>query len=95
MVVTVFGLPCVKTDRTLMNVEEAVGGFRRRTRVTWVGEIEEMNRWGVHQTPTVCVNNKPKSHGRIPSIHEVKTWIEEEMREVGTLRKRRVQEVMA
>lgn len=88
MVIIVFGLPCSKTERTIINVEEAVAEIDNKLKIRWVSEVAEMTKWGVISTPTVFVNERPRSEGRIPSVYEVKKWIQEEMREVRLSPKR-------
>jgi small redox-active disulfide protein 2 len=78
MKIIVFGLPCTKTQRTLINVEAAVGELDHHAKIYQISDIHKMREWGVVYTPTVMVNDKEKSSGRIPSVHEILTWIEEE-----------------
>lgn len=78
MTIRVFGLPCPKTERTLVNVEAAVSECERPAKVYHIADIQKMSEWGVVYTPTVLVNEKEKSSGRIPSVYEIMTWVQEE-----------------
>lgn len=81
MQIKVIGLPCVKIQRTLVNAQAAATEFRDRPRVQWISDIHEIAEMGSMYTPTVMVNEKLKLSGRIPSVHEIKTWIEKELEE--------------
>ena len=81
MTVKVVGLPGAKTQRTLVNAQEALISRRPKGSIEWVSDIEDMRELGLFYTPTVLINHKLKSTGRIPSVYEISTWIEEEMAE--------------
>jgi hypothetical protein len=76
MVITVAGLPGLKSDRTLMNIEYARKEYDFPIRVDWVSDIREMGAIGIIHTPSVMVNARVRSSGRIPNISEIKRWIE-------------------
>ena len=78
MTIEVFGLGSVKTKRTLVNVEEAASEFDDGLAISWIDDIARMSKVGIIYTPTVLVIGKVKSLGRIPSVHEIKTWVEQE-----------------
>lgn len=78
MKVNVFGLPGMKTQQTLLNVGAAVTAMDPSIGVEWISEPTEMLEYGVVRTPTVMVEERINFEGRVPSIHEVTTWIQEE-----------------
>jgi hypothetical protein len=79
MKIIVSGLPGLKTDRTLTNVEEAVSRFGAGIEVEWKQyPCAAPVHGGVH-TPSVLINSRVKVSGRIPSLHELTTWIEHEL----------------
>ena len=43
-----------------------------------VKDINEIAKYGVIGTPALVINGKVKSSGRIPSLEEIKTWVQEE-----------------
>lgn len=81
MKIKVIGLPCAKTNRTLINAQAAATEFEDRPKVHLISDIYEIAEMGRLHTPTVMVNEKLKLTGRIPSVYEIKTWIEEELEE--------------
>ena len=85
MTIEVFGLGCVKTQRTLVNVEEAASEFDDPPKISGIDDIRRMGELGIVYTPAVLVNGKIKSLGRIPSVHEIKTWVEQEQVEEQTV----------
>jgi len=46
--------------------------------VVKVTEMKQMMTYGVLSTPGLVINGKVKSYGRLPSVSEIKKWIEEE-----------------
>jgi len=76
MKVNVFGLPGMKTRQTLLNVGAAVTEMDPSIGVEWISEPVEMLEHGIVRTPTVMVDERINFVGRVPSIHEVTTWIQ-------------------
>jgi hypothetical protein len=76
MKVNVFGLPGMKTRQTLINVGAAVTAMNPSIGVEWISEPTEMLEHGIVRTPTVMVDQRINFEGRVPSIHEVTTWIQ-------------------
>jgi protein-disulfide isomerase len=81
MEIIVAGLPCKKTDRAFANVNAAVRYLNLDIPIRLVTTIQGMKSISVKHTPTVIIRQKQKVEGRIPSIFEVQTWIEEELME--------------
>jgi len=77
MQIKVIGWPCTKINRTLMNVQAAAAEFEKKPKVQWINDINKIAGMGALAIPTVLVNEKVKLSGRIPSLYEIKTWIEE------------------
>ncbi|TAK55497.1 MAG: thioredoxin family protein [Bacteroidetes bacterium] len=80
MIIKVAGLPGVKTQQTIMNTEEAVSSVRATAEVEWINDVHEIMQMGAIRTPSLFINDELKTSGRIPSVHEVKTWITEARR---------------
>ncbi|HLF13904.1 MAG TPA: thioredoxin family protein [Bacteroidota bacterium] len=77
MKVNVFGLPGMKARQALINVTAAVTAIDPSIGVEWISDANEMLEYGIARTPTVMVDERINFEGRIPSIHEVTTWIQE------------------
>jgi hypothetical protein len=79
MRIIVAGLPGLKTQRTLTNVEEAVSKFEDEIQVEWKQYPCAARAHGGVYTPSVLINSRVKVSGRIPSLHEISTWISDEL----------------
>ena len=79
MQIKVVGLPCTKTSRTYINARAAASEFSQRLHVRWVNDVHEIAEMGSLSSPAVIVNEKLKQSGRIPSVHEIKLWIQKEL----------------
>jgi len=44
-----------------------------------VTDIKKISEYKIFATPGLVINGKVKSSGRIPSLEEIKNWIQEEM----------------
>ncbi len=80
MQIKVIGWPCTKTHRTLLNAEAAAAEFEVKPKIHWIDDIQKIAGMGGLTIPTILVNEKVKVSGRIPSVHEFKTWIEQEQK---------------
>ena len=83
--VTIIGLPTTKVRHAVTNAHAALSQFETRPRVQWINDIQEIATMGSLIVPTILVNDKPKSTGRIPSVYEFEKWIEEERLSVAHL----------
>lgn len=79
MTIKVFGWFCPRTEQMLMNAQAALNEFDRRGKVDWISDAHAMIALGVRYTPTLFVNGKLRATCRVPSVHEITTWIEEEL----------------
>ena len=79
MQIKVIGMPCTKTARTLQNARAAAVKFAHKPTVQWINDIHEIVEMGRFPIPAIVVNGKFKLTGRIPSIYEITSWIEEEL----------------
>jgi hypothetical protein len=82
--VTIIGLPTAKVRHAVTNAHAALSQFETRPRVQWINDIQEIATMGGLVVPTILVNDKPKSAGRIPSVYEFEQWIEEERHSVAS-----------
>lgn len=77
--IKIIGLPTAKVRHAVTNATASVSRFEIKPRVQWINDIQKIASMGALIVPTVLVNEKLKSAGRIPSVYEFETWIEEEM----------------
>ncbi len=76
--VKIIGLPTMKVRHAVTNATASLSHFEVKPKIQWISDIQKIAAMGALVVPTILVNEKLKSSGRIPSVHEFKTWIEEE-----------------
>lgn len=81
MQINVIGWPSTKTDRVLANVRAAVAESGCKTKVVWISDIGNIATLGPMLIPAVMINGRIRFSGRIPSVYEVATQLEESARE--------------
>lgn len=79
MTIRVLGWFGPKTEQTLLNAQAALNDFEADSKVEWISDVYETVALGITHTPAIIINEKLKSSGRIPSVHEIKSWIEKEL----------------
>ncbi len=78
MKIEVLGTGCPKCQATEANVKKAVEGLGLQAEIRKVTDIKEIGSYGVFGTPSVVINGKVKCVGKIPTVEEIKKWLEEE-----------------
>lgn len=78
MKVKVVGWSGAKTEQTLLNAEAALAELDPHGYVECISDVHTMLEMGVVQKPAIIINGKLKIAGRVPSVHEISRWIEEE-----------------
>jgi small redox-active disulfide protein 2 len=66
---------CNEVEKRTMNVLADLGVAAD---VQKVKDIKEIAKYGAFGTPGLVINGKVKSYGRIPSLEEIKAWIQQE-----------------
>jgi len=84
-VIKIIGLMGPKTERAIINVEESLNGYRDFCRVEWISDPMAICKLGPIHMPSVYINGEVRAAGRIPSVHEVQTWIKEVLEEMVEL----------
>lgn len=78
MKIEVFGPGCYRCQEVEKVVRNALLELNISADVEKVKDMAKIVDAGIMRTPGLRVNGKIKSFGRIPSIEEVRKWIEEE-----------------
>lgn len=78
MDIKVVGILCPKTERAFLNAQAAAGEWGFEEEVELITDIDGILKFGTTHMPAVIINQKEKSAGRIPSLYELRKWIEEE-----------------
>jgi len=81
MRIRIIGIPSARVNQTIINARAATAAFEAKPRIVCVDDIHAIAEMGGVLVPTVMVNEKVKTEGRIPSVYEFETWIEEELEE--------------
>ncbi|MFC1786645.1 thioredoxin family protein [Halobacteriota archaeon] len=76
MKIKILGVGCPKCERVEKNVKKVVDDIGISTEVEKVTDIVDMMEYGVMMTPALVINNEVKCQGRIPSIEEIKGWLQ-------------------
>jgi hypothetical protein len=79
MIIKISAFPGPRTEQIVANAQAALSTIEPDGAVHWVHDVHELIKQGVTYTPEVTVNDKVKVTGRVPSIHELTKWIEEEL----------------
>jgi hypothetical protein len=81
MNIKIVGIPCPKTERTFLNAQVAAGEWGFEDEVQLVTDINVISKFGIVHMPAVIINHKEKASGRIPSLYELRKWIQDEIDE--------------
>lgn len=76
MKIEVLGIGCPKCQTTLRNAEQAVKELGISAEIVKVDDLSEITARGVMMTPALAVNGEIKCSGRIPSVEEIKAWLQ-------------------
>jgi small redox-active disulfide protein 2 len=75
MEIKVLGPGCPRCENTVKAVKEAVAETSVDAEVEKVTDVMEIAKYGVFGTPAVVVDGEVKSVGKIPSVEEIKRWL--------------------
>ncbi|MFZ7126600.1 MAG: thioredoxin family protein [Desulfobacterales bacterium] len=76
MEIKVLGPGCPRCQQTMQQVEKAIGETGVNAVVEKVTDVLKIAEYGVFGTPAVVVDGEVKSVGKIPSVDEIKGWIQ-------------------
>ena len=76
MKIEILGTGCAKCKKTFEVVEKAVKEAGIEAEITKVEDINSIMDYGVMVTPAVVVDGDVKIAGKIPSVDDVKEWIQ-------------------
>jgi small redox-active disulfide protein 2 len=73
--ITVYGPGCMKCQKAVEVVKQAVEIAGIQAQVVKVSDVQAMVAAGIMSTPAVAVDGVVKLAGRIPKADEVREWI--------------------
>jgi len=78
MEIKILGPGCRNCEKLAVDAKLAAKETGCTAEVVKVTDMKQMMSYGVLSTPGLVINGKVKAYGRIPSVSEIKKWIEEE-----------------
>jgi small redox-active disulfide protein 2 len=78
MEIKILGPGCPRCNEVEKRTINALGDLNIAAEVQKVKSLKEISSFGVLATPGFVINGKVKAQGRIPSLSEIKEWIEQE-----------------
>ena len=75
MDIKILGPGCAKCHQVEKLVQEAVAETGAVAKITHVTDFKEIAAFGVFSTPSVVVDGKVVSVGKIPRKEEIKGWL--------------------
>jgi small redox-active disulfide protein 2 len=78
MEIKILGMGCPRCDEVMKRTMNALAELNVAADVQKVKDLKEISSYGVLSTPGLVISNTVKAQGRIPSVVEIKKWIQEE-----------------
>jgi small redox-active disulfide protein 2 len=78
MEIRILGAGCPRCDEVEKRTLNALTQMNVAADVRKIKDINEIAKYGLIGTPGLVINGKVKSSGRIPTIEEIKAWIQQE-----------------
>jgi len=79
--IKVLGTGCPKCQALKETARKALSELGLEAEIEVVKEIEKIMEYPIMFTPALVVNGKVKVSGKVPSVEEVKKYLEEELKQ--------------
>ena len=76
MKIEILGTGCPKCETVAKNVEQAVDKLGIQAEIIKVTDITEIAARGVMLTPALSIDGEIKAVGKVPTVGEIKAWLE-------------------
>jgi len=76
MRIEILGTGCPKCKATVANVQKAVAELGIQADVVKVEDLMEIASRGVMMTPALVIDGQVKVVGKIPTVDEIKKWLQ-------------------
>jgi len=76
MIIKVLGPGCSNCKKVLQATETAVKDLNIEAELIYVTDLSEIAKTGLMRTPGLIINNKIVSYGKVPSVDEIKEYIQ-------------------
>jgi len=80
MEIRILGTGCARCNELEKRTINALADLNVEADIQKVKDIKKIAEYSVFVTPGLVINNRMKSSGRLPSVEEIKSWIQEESR---------------
>ena len=77
MTIKILGTGCANCNKLEALSKQAVDELKIDAPIEKVKEINQIIEYGIARTPGLVINEKVKSAGKIPSLEQIKSWIQE------------------
>lgn len=77
MVIKILGAGCPNCEKLAALAKEAAKELGIDATFEKVKDINKIVEMGVYMTPGLVINDQVKSSGKVPSLEEIKGWIQE------------------
>ena len=77
MTIKILGTGCAKCNKLEDLAKQAVTELNCSANVEKVKDLNEIMDYGVMMTPGLVIDEQVKIAGKMPSIEQIKTWIQE------------------
>lgn len=81
MIIKVLGMGCPNCKKLEASAKAAIKDSSIEIEIQKITDINEIISHGVIKTPSLIINNKIKSQGKIPDVASIKQWITETLQE--------------
>ena len=78
MDIKILGPGCPRCDEVEKRTINALAELNIAAHVQKIKDLKEISSFGVFATPGLVINGKVKVQGRIPSLTDIKEWIQSE-----------------
>lgn len=78
MKIEILGPGCPKCHNTEENVKKALSELNKTAEVVKVSDISAIIEKGIIQTPALIINGKITIQGKIPTVEQIKQFIQKE-----------------
>ncbi len=76
MIIKVLGSGCSNCKKVLQSTETALKDLNIEAELIYVTDLSEISKTGLMRTPGLIINNKIVSYGKVPTIDEIKEYIQ-------------------
>lgn len=78
MIITILGSGCPNCQLLEQNAKKAVEELAlKNVKIEHIYDINKIIEMGIAFTPAITFDKEIKANGRIPSVEEIKSWLQE------------------